>query len=142
MILGNVLGFTVGQITAIREEGYTDLEDFTDVPPEHLRKMCMNLSKLTNARGGVRLGGIGMNAKKLCGLSWWLNDRMNRLVPIVPGDFDRNALTEAMTASGIDEMIAEREVVVPTPPVFTYEDWLSVFQKGNERNPTRICDSK
>jgi hypothetical protein len=102
----------------------------------------MNLSKLTNARGGVRLGGIGMNAKKLCGLSWWLNDRMNRLVPIVPGDFDRNALTEAMTASGIDEMIAEREVVVPTPPVFTYEDWLSVFQKGNERNPTRICDSK
>jgi hypothetical protein len=55
MILGNVLGFTVGQITAIRDEGYTDLEDFTDVPPEHLRKMCMNLSKLTNARGGVRL---------------------------------------------------------------------------------------
>ena len=121
MILENVLGFSAGQINAIRDEGYTDLEDFTDVPPEHLRKMCINLSKLSNARGGVRLGG--MNAKKLCGLSWWLNDRMNRMVAIVPGDFDRNALTEAMTASGIDELIAEREVVVPVPPVFTYEGW-------------------
>jgi len=31
---------------------------------------------------------------------------------------------EAMTASGIDELIAaEREVVVPVPPVFTYEGW-------------------
>jgi hypothetical protein len=62
-----------------------------------------------------------MNAKKLCGLNWWLNDRMNRLVPIVPRDFDRNALTESMSASAIDEMAAEREVVVPTSPIFMYE---------------------
>ena len=58
MILENVLGFSARQINAIRDEGYTDLEDFTDVPPEHLRKMCINLSKLSNARGGVRLGGM------------------------------------------------------------------------------------
>ena len=72
MILGNVLGFTVGQIDAIRDEGYTDFEDFMDVSPEHLRKMQMNLSILTSARGGVKLGG--KNTK------------------IVPGDFDHNAL--------------------------------------------------
>ena len=72
MILGNVLGFTVGQIDAIRDKGYTDFEDFMDVSPEHLRNMRMNLSILTNARGGVKLGG--KNTK------------------IVPGDFDHNAL--------------------------------------------------
>ena len=43
MILGNVLGFTVGQIDAIRDEGYTDFEDFMDVSPEHLRKICQSL---------------------------------------------------------------------------------------------------
>ena len=37
------LGFTVGQIDAIRDEGYTDFEDFMDVSPEHLRKICQSL---------------------------------------------------------------------------------------------------
>jgi hypothetical protein len=66
------IGWNIQQCNAIVGEGFTSINQLGDMLLKDVSHICSAITKLTNQRGGVRIGYALV--RRLKGFVWWVKD--------------------------------------------------------------------
>ena len=118
-------GASAAQREAIVNEGFTGMIDLLIMEEKEVAEMMTNITRLSQARGGVRIGAI--LTKKVKALVYWCKERQRQGLDLDANEFTAEELLTTLERMAVE--VGEDESKLELPTKFETHKWVSWVKK-------------
>jgi hypothetical protein len=121
------IGWSPPQCDAIVVEGFTNIDNLRDALLKDVSHICTTISKLSNARGGVRVGCALVC--RLKGFVWWVKDRQHRDQDVEVADWTLQVCKDFIDCMDMEDARADNASPIDPPGKLKDGDWVQLELK-------------
>jgi hypothetical protein len=117
-----LIGWNPRQCDAIVAEGFTNIDNLGDMLFKDVSHICATISKLSNARGGVRIGCALVH--RLKGFVWWVKDHQRRDQDAEVADWTLQVCKDSIDCMDMEDAKADNASPIGPPGKLKDGDWV------------------
>jgi hypothetical protein len=117
-----LIGWNPRQCNMIVAEDFTNVDDLGDMLLKDVSHICTTISKLSNARGGVRIGCALI--RRLKGFVWWVKDHQCRDQDADGADWNLQVCKDSIDCMDVEDARANNASPIDPPGKLKDGDWI------------------